>query len=125
MTQLQAVPSAAAPETPTASSATKLAWPLPDVGAMAWPVNPVMAYWLDAGQRWLLMLDGLRQRGNNALEYSARPTPHVLSFEFELIMDGRELERPVNYGLVRIIPPPGTAVDDAKRPFVIFDPRAG
>ena len=101
MTQLQAVPSAAASEIPMASSATKLAWPLPDAGAAAWPMNPVTAYWLDAGQRWLLMLDVLRQRGNNALEYSARPTPHVLSFEFELIMDGRDLERPVSIHCVR------------------------
>jgi hypothetical protein len=31
----------------------------------------------------------------------------------------------VNYGLVRIIPPAGTVIDDDKRPFVMFDPRAG
>ena len=38
---------------------------------------------------------------------------------------GRELERPVNYGLVRIIPPPGITVDPTRRPFVVIDPRAG
>lgn len=91
----------------------------------AWPVDPVTEYCLDAAQRAILLLDVLRQRGNNALEYSARVTPHVLAFEFELIADGRDLERPVNYGLVRIIPPAGTVPDDTKRPFVIFDPRAG
>jgi pimeloyl-ACP methyl ester carboxylesterase len=51
--------------------------------------------------------------------------PHVLSFETELVSDGRSLPRPVNYGLVRIAPAKGTAVDPGKRPFVVFDPRAG
>jgi hypothetical protein len=31
--------------------------------------------------------------------------PNVLSFEAELVLDGRSLPRPVNYGLVRIVPP--------------------
>jgi pimeloyl-ACP methyl ester carboxylesterase len=31
----------------------------------------------------------------------------------------------VNYGLVRIVPPKGTAIDRRKRPFIVFDPRAG
>jgi pimeloyl-ACP methyl ester carboxylesterase len=31
----------------------------------------------------------------------------------------------VNYGLVRILPPKGTAIDSSKRPFIVFDPRAG
>ena len=93
--------------------------------ALAWPMGPVGSYVLDAAQRGILMLDVLRQRGNNALEYSARAAPHVLSFEAELILDGRGLDRPVNYGLVRIIPPAGTVIDETKRPFVVFDPRAG
>ena len=32
---------------------------------------------------------------------------------------------PVNYCLVRIVPPEGVAIDRAKRPFVVIDPRAG
>jgi pimeloyl-ACP methyl ester carboxylesterase len=82
-------------------------------------------YWLDAWQRWILLLDVLRQRGNNYLEYNAREVPHVLSFEAELVLDGRTLPRPVNFGLVRIVPPAGTAIDPSKRPFIVFDPRAG
>jgi pimeloyl-ACP methyl ester carboxylesterase len=31
----------------------------------------------------------------------------------------------VNYALVRIVPPKGTAIDQSKRPFIVFDPRAG
>jgi pimeloyl-ACP methyl ester carboxylesterase len=49
----------------------------------------------------------------------------VLQFAAELVADGRELPRPVNYGLVRITPSEGVAVDPLKRPFVVVDPRAG
>lgn len=35
------------------------------------------------------------------------------------------MERPVNYGLARIIPPEGVEIDPRKRPFVVVDPRAG
>jgi hypothetical protein len=41
------------------------------------------------------------------------------------VLDGRSLPRPVNYGLVRIIPLKGTSIDPNKRPFIVFDPRAG
>jgi hypothetical protein len=49
----------------------------------------------------------------------------VLSFDVELVLDGRSLPRPVNYALVRIVPPKRTAVERNKRPFIVFDPRAG
>jgi pimeloyl-ACP methyl ester carboxylesterase len=51
--------------------------------------------------------------------------PPVLRFEHEVVMDGRSLERPVNYALLRIVPPAGVTVDDRKRPYVIIDPRGG
>ena len=35
-------------------------------------------------------------------------------------MDGRTLQRPVNYALVRIVPPPGTCTEPTKRPFIVF-----
>jgi hypothetical protein len=94
-----------------------------------WPffaaVNAATEYWVDAWQRSILLLDVLRQRGNNYIEHNARTVPHVLSFGAELVLDGRTLPRPVNYGLVRIVPPEGTAIDRHKRPFIVFDPRAG
>jgi hypothetical protein len=93
-------------------------WPMP--GA-----NDLLDYWVDAWQRSILLLDVLRQRGNNCVEHNARKAPNVLSFDAELVLDGRSLPRPVNYGLVRIIPPQGIAIDPSKRPFIIFDPRAG
>ena len=49
----------------------------------------------------------------------------MLSYEAELIIDGRTLQRPVNYGLVRIVPPEGVTIGRQRRPFVIVDPRAG
>jgi hypothetical protein len=49
----------------------------------------------------------MRQRGNQYREHQAETAPHVLDYEAELIVDGRKLERPVNYALVRIVPPPG------------------
>src|SRR4029078_4172907 len=85
----------------------------------------VIEYWVDAWQRSILMLDVLRQRGNNYLEHNARQAPHVLSFDAELVLDGRSVPRQVNYSLVRIVPGTGTAVGPRKRPFIVFDPRAG
>src|SRR5271165_6822052 len=87
--------------------------------------NDFLDYWVDAWQRSILLLDVLRQRGNNCVEHNARKAPNVLSFDVELVLDGRLLPRPVNYGLVRIIPPKGASIDPNKRPFVVFDPRAG
>ena len=87
--------------------------------------SDLLDYWVDAWQRSILLLDVLRQRGNNCIEHNARKAPNVLSFEAELMLDGRSLPRPVNYALVRIIPPNGTAIDPSKRPFIVFDPRAG
>src|SRR3954452_2148364 len=84
-----------------------------------------IAYWVDVWQRSILLLDVLRQRGNNYVEHNARQAPHVLTFEAELVLDGRTLPRPVNYALARIIPPSGVTVDLRKRPFIVFDPRAG
>jgi len=82
-------------------------------------------YWTDAAQRQLLTLDAFRQRGNNFVAHEAEGMPPVLDFEHEVVIDGRELERPVNYTLLRIVPPAGVVVDDDKRPFMIVDPRAG
>jgi pimeloyl-ACP methyl ester carboxylesterase len=83
------------------------------------------AFWIDAWQRGLLFLDALHQRGESYHAHAAKAAPHVLKFGCELIMDGRKLPRPVNYVLVRIVPPEGVEIDTHKRPFVIIDPRAG
>ncbi len=87
---------------------------------MAWP-----AYAVDAWQRGVLFLEVLRRRGNAFIEHAQASDPHVLSFDFDVVLDGRTLPRPVNYWLARIRDPEGRVPDPAKRPFMIVDPRAG
>ena len=87
--------------------------------------NFVQEYCIDAWQRSILTLDVLRQRGNHYFEQLEKTAPNVLTFDFEPLLDGRKLPRPVNYALVRIVPPAGTTIDPAKPPFVVVDPRAG
>ena len=82
-------------------------------------------YWRDSLERSVLYLDVMRQRGNQYLEHMEQTKPNVLGFESEVLLDGRELPRPVNYELLRILPPPGVEVDPQARPFVVVDPRAG
>src|SRR5215472_11232150 len=86
---------------------------------------PLLDYLIDAGQRTVLFWDALRERGNQYREHLAKIAPHVLDYGAELLIDGRTLDRPVNYVLVRVIPPAGVELDLARRPFVIVDPRAG
>jgi pimeloyl-ACP methyl ester carboxylesterase len=86
---------------------------------------PAMEYMVDAAQRTVLFWDVMRQRGNQYREHLAETAPHVLDYKVELVVDGRKLDRPVNYALVRVIPPAGVEVDPKLRPFVVVDPRAG
>jgi pimeloyl-ACP methyl ester carboxylesterase len=109
MTERNAIQSRTSPETPA----------LGNLFASA------LEYLVDAGQRSILFWDVMRQRGNQYREHMAGPVPHVLDYQAELIIDGRKLERPVNYCLARIVPPAGVKVDPTQRPFVIVDPRAG
>jgi len=96
-----------------------------DVSCLLGPFQPAFDYVRDATERTVLFLDVMRQRGNQYREHLAKSAPHVLEFAGKLIHDGRELDRPVNYGLVRIDPPDRVRVDPTRRPFVVIDPRAG
>ena len=82
-------------------------------------------YALDFWQRSVLFLDILRQRGNQREEMLAHGATSVLIYDSELLMRGDELPHPVNYSLLRIIPPDGAEIDDRKRPVFVIDPRAG
>jgi len=84
-----------------------------------------LRYSVDAAQRSLLFIDTLRQRGNQTLEHYNAGKPPVLVFDYETVLDGASFEQPCNYLLLRIIPPKNAPCDPAKRPFVVFDPRAG
>jgi hypothetical protein len=93
----------------------------PDLKLLPWA-----AYGLDAWQRSVLFLDVLRQRGNAFLEREDDPMRHVLTFGFEVVLDGRDLPRPVNYWMARVTPPEGgPPTDPLNRPFIVIDPRAG
>ena len=98
---------------PSAFEATENPW-------QAW-----VSYVTDTAQRSVLFWDVLRERGNTYLEHVKQGSPPLLAFEWEMVSDGRKFDRPVNYALIRIIPPEGVKVDDTKRPFIIIDPRAG
>lgn len=93
--------------------------------SMSGMVANAVEYMVDAGQRTVLFLDTMRQRGDQYRDHVAQTAPHVLSYAAELIIDGRKLEQPVNYALVRIIPPKGVEIDLKRRPFIVVDPRAG
>jgi pimeloyl-ACP methyl ester carboxylesterase len=96
--------------------------------------NPMMAfdwikdafeYWLDSSQRWILFMDILRKRGNNYFETIEKGEPPVLVFDYEVILEGRTFDRPVNYDLARIKPRKTDTLDPEKRPIIVIDPRAG
>ena len=97
-------PSQASATTPEARVA--LAEP-PD--AVTWPsALHVLAYQRDVIERTILFFDTLRRRANVMLEHEQAGLPPLLSFKYETLLDGRGLEQPANYALLRI-----TEVGDA------------
>ncbi|REG49791.1 uncharacterized protein DUF3141 [Paraburkholderia sp. BL6669N2] len=80
---------------------------------------------VDVMQRTVLFWDTLRQRGNSFVDQTSRGLQPVLHFAYETVLDARLFARPVNYALLRILPPEGVSIDMRKRPYVIIDPRAG
>jgi hypothetical protein len=78
-------------------------------------------YWRDAAQRGVLFMETLNERGNTYVAQSAKTAPHVLNFPVEILRDGRMLERPANYALVRIVPPSDVTIDPVKPPIVVVD----
>jgi len=88
-------------------------------------LDAAIEYAVDSWQRSVLYADVMRQRGNQYQRHMSKQAPNVLSMKAEVVLDGRSLERPVNYILTRITPPKSMPVDPIKRPFVVVDPRAG
>jgi hypothetical protein len=123
-------PSGAPRSTPPSSlSAAEASPSSPSRGTVTAPLpysaQAAAEYVVDLWQRAWLYADVMRERGNQYLEHLKQVVPNVLSFGYELVMLGPQLARPVNYGLVRIIPPNDVVIDPHKRPFVVVDPRAG
>jgi tellurite resistance protein/pimeloyl-ACP methyl ester carboxylesterase len=106
-------------------------------------------YTLDRWQRSILFWDIMRRRGNDYLDHQRAGQPPVLVFDYETIMDGLDMDPPVNYALVKIEErrqvkserrqrgrqPAGRRlvdsgeirpdIDPSARPLVVIDPRAG
>src|ERR1700750_1952422 len=74
-------------------------------------VASAVEYMVDAGQRSVLFLDIMRRRGDQYREHVAQTAPHVLQYAAVLIIHGRKRGEPVNYALVRIIPPKDVEID--------------
>ncbi|WP_423199730.1 MULTISPECIES: DUF3141 domain-containing protein [unclassified Cupriavidus] len=110
-------------QTGTERAAALSAWTSAWTSAM----NPLdgYAYAVDGMQRAILFWDTLRQRGNHFVESAVQGLKPVLHFDYDMVLDGRQFARPVNYALLRIRPPDGVVIDDTRRPYVIIDPRAG
>ncbi|TDV18529.1 DUF3141 domain-containing protein [Paraburkholderia caballeronis] len=88
-------------------------------------LQPLTDYLFDAWQRSVLFLDVLRERGNETYLHEKAGMPPVLTFPYEVVVDGRELDDPANYALLRILPADDAPTDPRMRPFVVIDPRAG
>ena len=73
--------------------------PMMSGAAMPGLAASAIEYMLDIGQRSVLFLDVMRQRGDQYREHIAQTAPNVLNYAAELVMDGRKLEQPVNYAL--------------------------
>jgi pimeloyl-ACP methyl ester carboxylesterase len=82
-------------------------------------------YATDFLQRMALTLDVFRRRGDAFFAHEAAGCPPVLTYAYEVVMEGATLSRPCNYVLLRILPPEGLETIPQKRPYVIIDPRAG
>jgi tellurite resistance protein len=83
-------------------------------------------WWADALQRTALTLDTLRTAADAAHAREDAGLKPVLAFDYDVVVEGTALPRPVNYTLVRIRPPAAfTATRPDLRPWVIIDPRSG
>ncbi len=98
--------------------------PKPSPAAVARAPKDLISYSVDFAQRSVLYTEIMRQRGDQYFEHLKSGQPPVLEYDWEMIMDGADLDEPVNYFLVRVLPG-DHVIDPARRPFVIIDPRAG
>ncbi len=53
-------------------------------------------------QRSIIFTDILRKRGNNYIKHIRSGQPPVLTYNYEMILNAKNFERPANYALVRI-----------------------
>ncbi len=92
-------------------------------------LEDIAAYQRDVWERSILFWDTLRQRADNMIAHERAGKPPLLDFDYELVLDARRSERPVNYALLRITRYADKCLEDCldptKPPVMIVDPRAG
>ncbi len=116
-------------------------------------MNPFFEYASDRLQRTVMFVDLWRQHGNEFFKDFENGQPPVLSFKYEVIMDGRTFDKPVNYALTKIVERRkvskrassklyvnkkreqrknengviglASSEEGGKRPVIIIDPRSG
>ncbi len=84
-----------------------------------------LSYSTDSSKRLLQTADVLKERGDIFIEHELAGAPPVLDYDYQVIMDASNFERPCNYVLLRIQSPEGIVTNDDNRPYIIIDPRAG
>lgn len=110
----------------------------PTVAIGVWPggwssdalaLDRILAYQRDFWERAILFWDTLRQRADNMIAHEQAGKPPLLDFDYEIILNARRFQRPVNYALLRITRYGDECLKDcldpAKPPVMIVDPRAG
>lgn len=104
----------------------------PEVNSVSNAIPGMLDFWdyqQDVWERTILFWDTLRERGDNALDHERMGLPPLLDFKYETILDARGFTRPVNYVLLRILPPDDTSERDCqvqdRPPVIVVDPRAG
>ncbi|MGM0609206.1 MAG: DUF3141 domain-containing protein [Candidatus Muiribacteriota bacterium] len=101
-------------------------------------------YIFDRVQRSVLLVDALRQRGDNYLRNQNMGQQPFIAFSYKRILDGRNFIKPVNYALIQIIDDrykynssdsgkekstladiKSNSINHSKMPIVIFSARSG
>lgn len=125
LAQIKSAASTAPPECRTSG----LTPPTPNAASSPILSGMAKAYPLDLFERWIMLLDTLRQRADNMIEHERQGMPPLLGFRYETILDARRFESPANYALLRITEIGDDCWDDCvdmgKPPVIVVDPRAG
>ena len=84
-----------------------------------------LSYSTDSIKRLLQTAEILKDRGDIFIEHELAGCPPVLDYDYDIILDASNFDRPCNYVLLRIKPPEGVVTEESNRPYIIIDPRAG
>src|SRR5258708_19559574 len=86
------------------------------------PSTAFSEYVRDVWERSILFLGILRERGNQHEDMLARGVTSVLIYDSELVMRGDDFPHPINYSLLRIIPPHLADIHTPTPPLFVLHP---